>query len=280
MNLKERMILTSLKMLPKNQLSWSIGKLTSIALPPKMMKKVILMFANRYGINLSEIEKPLDEYKTLNQFFTRKLKDGARVVNQDNNSITSPSDGLVSQFGEIKNGKLIQVKGIDYDLKSLLQDGKESLFKDGYYITIYLSPKDYHRVHSPLDGIIKEAHYIKGRLFPVNKLSVENINELFSTNERVNLYIENKRVGIFSLIFVGATNVGSISLSFDNLKTNQIFQKGVLKKFNHSVKKGEELGAFNFGSTVILLFQKNSIKNFLITTEKSVEMGEVVGTLA
>ncbi len=280
MNLKDKLILNSLKMLPKNQLSWGIGKLTSLSLPPKIMKKIILMFANRYKINLSEIEKPIEEYKTLNQFFTRKLKNGSRVIEKSDNSIISPSDGLISQFGEIKNGKLIQVKGIDYTLKSLLQDGKESIFEDGFYITIYLSPKDYHRVHSPLDGIIKEANYIKGRLFPVNKLSVENINELFSTNERINLYIESKNVGLFSVIFVGATNVGSISLSFDELKTNQLFQKGVSKKFNHPIKKGDELGVFNFGSTVILLFQKDSIKFSSIKRDLSIKMGESIGTLA
>jgi phosphatidylserine decarboxylase len=146
---------------------------------------------------------------------------------------------------------------------------------------MYLSPQDYHRVHTPLDVEVDGYKYIKGKLFPVNAISVENINELFSINERVLFKLKNEQINEFALVMVGATNVGSISLSFDDLKTNKLIQKDIDKTYNKKphLKKGEELGIFHMGSTVIMLFQKDSIKFEKLFISKKMKMGEEVATI-
>ena len=159
-------------------------------------------------------------------------------------TFVSPCDGVVSEKGHITNGRMTQCKGIDYSLEKLLKkDSLKEVFLDGTYITIYLAPFNYHRVHCPGDGEILENYTIPGDLWPVNKVSVTSIDELFCVNER-NISIISTPEGKYALIMVGATNVGSIEL-------NPNIQKG------NSVKKGDEYGIFNMGSTVILLFDRN-----------------------
>ncbi len=278
MKLKDKLMLLSLKALPKNELSWFFGKIANIKVPSFVIKK----FAKQFNINIDEAEKNITEYKTLNEFFTRKLKNGARIVDNSENIITSPSDGVISQFGNIEDTKLLQIKGKFYNLEKLLKDNNAEKFKNGSFITIYLSPQNYHRVHFCCDGNIEATKYIKGKLFPVNKLSVSNIDELFCINERVITYINNKKAGKIANIMVGATNVGSITLYYDDLKTNQAFQKGKHISYDideKNIKKGDMLGCFNFGSTVVMLFEKDKIEFTDIKHNQVVKMGEKIAKI-
>jgi len=221
MDIKTKMLISALKVLPKNQISWGFGKIASTKLPKPINKFVIKNFASLYKIDVSEAEFPIENYNSLNHFFTRRLKSDKRPIVKDKNLLASPADSKVSQFGKIEKDKLIQIKGKYYTLESFLKDKPYSdRFYNGSFSTLYLSPQDYHRVHAPLDVEVVGYNYIKGKLFPVNSISVENIPELFSINERVVFKLRNSEIGEFALIMVGATNVGSISLSFEDLTTN------------------------------------------------------------
>ena len=281
MNKKEKMMISALKVLPKNQISWTFGQLASIKFPKVINQFLVKKFAELYNINLGELEHPITYYKSLNHFFTRKLRKNARVIEKGENIVVSPSDGEVSQFGDIDNGKLLQVKGKFFDVKSFLRDEeKAKIFKNGKYLTIYLSPQDYHRVHTPFKGTLKSYNYIKGKLFPVNKLSTGNISELFSTNERVVFYFDDKNLGKYALVMVGATNVGSISLSFDDFKTNKLIQKPKkVEVTDLKFKKSEELGIFNLGSTVVMLFESDKIDFLDIKLGKKIKLGKTIAKI-
>ena len=173
-----RTLLTLLNLLPKNLLSRVVGFLAN----QKISKLFIPWFAKRYKINLDEAQKEISEYPTLNQFFTRHLKEGSRQINELENklNVVSPVDGKIAQMGEIIDGTLIQAKGLDYQLSHLIGSSSEAeAFKDGYYMTIYLAPTDYHRMHHYASGFIKKMRVIPGQLFPVNVFAVNNVRNLF-----------------------------------------------------------------------------------------------------
>ena len=277
----EKMLITALKVLPKNQLSWLFGQVASIKFPKPVNEFLIKKFAEFYNINLRDLEYPITYYKSLNHFFTRTLRKNARPYDNSENTVVSPCDGEISEFGKIEDGKLLQVKGKYFTLKNFLKnDDKAREFNNGDFLTIYLSPSDYHRVHVPYDSELLSYEYIKGKLFPVNKLSTDNIPELFSTNERVIFYFKSKKFGNYALVMVGATNVGSISLSFDDFKTNKLLQKPKkVEAIGLNFKKMDELGIFNLGSTVILLFQKDSVKFSDFKKEEKIKLGNTIANV-
>lgn len=247
--------------LPKNFASLVFGKLAQIKYPFGLNYFFIKSFSNFYKINLEEAEKDLNQYETLAEFFTRNLKVGSRVIET---GIVSPVDGRIEEQGVINNSILIQAKGKSYSLSELLVE--ESLARDfegGYFVTIYLAPNDYHHIHSPAEGEIESSLYIPGNLWPVNKWSVNNIDKLFCINERIISTIKTGSSKI-ALIKVGATNVGSISLSYDKFVSNSFTRVlGFSKAIRYikyperiTVKSADKIATFNLGSTVILLFQK------------------------
>lgn len=270
-----------LHFIPKNHLSFLVGRLTRISKPTFLAKLSLRVFAKLYAINLDEAEKNILEYRSINELFTRRLKPDARIIED---GLISPVDGLMSQCGKIEEGDLIQAKGKNYSLKKLLGgDDLADSFTDGYFITIYLAPHNYHRIHSPFDSNIKQYRYIPGRLWPVNSWSVQNIDGLFSVNERLITMLDfNSRS--CALVKVGATNVGCISLSFDNMQTNQIFnsRNQVDKAFTDlQIRKSEELATFEFGSTVILIFEKDSfIPDNKCKAGKEIRFGEKLGEIS
>jgi len=279
--IKEKMLISALKVLPKNHISMLFGKFASIKFPKPINHILIKKFADFYNINLRELEKPITSYETLNDFFTRKLRKNARTFNNDDKTVISPADGMISQFGKIQDGKLLQVKGKYFNLESFLKDKeKAQLFKNGKFLTIYLSPQDYHRIHTPFFGKLKQYNYIKGKLFPVNKLSTDNISELFSTNERVIFYFHNELLGNFALIMVGATNVGSISLSFDDFKTNKLLQNSQkVEVTDLEFNKLDELAVFNLGSTVVLLFEDEKIDFLDLKINSKIKLGNTFAVI-
>lgn len=269
-------------LLPKHFLS----RLVALAADSKntLVKRALINLAiDAFNINIEEAisQKPKD-YLSFNDFFMRELKDGARTIDANPKKIISPCDGEVSQCGKISGEMLIQAKGKNFDLKTLVGgDGKiAKQFINGHFATIYLSPKDYHRVHMPCDGELKNSTYVPGELFSVNKITAENIQGLFARNERLVNVFESSQ-GPVASIMVGAMLVAGIETVWGG---QVVPPKTAISTFNLTeqdpiqLKKGDEMGRFKFGSTVILLFPENTIswhEDFV--SGKIVKMGEAIG---
>jgi phosphatidylserine decarboxylase len=268
-----------ISLLPQNQISSLAGKLMRSPLSKSFIKR----YVNHYGIDISGIEKPVEHYKNLNEFFTRKLAPGARPIDPAPESIVSPVDGTVAQAGKIENGSIIQAKGVYYTVEQLLgSKEKAQRFLNGDFITIYLSPRDYHRIHIPVSGKITGYHYIPGRLHPVNEIGVLHVPGLFTKNERLTTYIDSE-FGEIALVKVGAFIVGSVQIAYeDNVHSKHRGQELVHSMETHAqYKKGEELGFFEFGSTVILLFEESTVElSSELKEGTTVKMGERLGTFS
>ena len=216
----------------------------------------------------------IKEYKHFNDFFTRSLKDGTRPIS--GSKVVSPVDGVVSQCGNIEGSMIFQAKGKQFSVEALLANSP----KDNFYTsfaTIYLSPKDYHRIHMPFDGILKSMKYIPGNLFSVNKRTVENIDQVFARNERLICYFDTE-YGEMALVMVGAIFVGSMETSWEGQVTPP-YTKSV-KTYDYDsrqigLSKGEELGRFNMGSTVILILPKGS-PELNLEAGKALKMGQSI----
>lgn len=245
------------RFLPRRRLSQWIGAVVHWKGPKFWAEWSVKIFANYYKINLNEAEHAIEKYPSIGAFFTRHLKAGLRPVATDA-LVTHPADSKLTQWGALKHGHLIQAKGKLYSGLSFLAN--EELYEKlhhGLFMTYYLCPTDYHRVHSPLDGEILEVIHVPGDLWPVNEWSTENIHEVFNLNERIIVVIQTQW-GPVALVFVGATNVGSIHLSFDkSFVGNDPTQLEIRHhKYENpkAIKKGDELGYFAMGSTVVMIY--------------------------
>ena len=248
------------RFLPKNHLSYAVGKLVHLKLPAFINTWIMAAFAKAYRINLQEAEFSIEKYPSLGEFFIRKLKPGVRPLGTT--WALHPADAVITQAARIHSGKLIQAKDKTYSLKQFTA-GDDALTKwdNGIFLTYYLCPTDYHRVHSPVSGTIKKVVHIPGALWPVNEWSTVNIEELFSINERVLVEIETDR-GLVGVMFVAATNVGQIILSFDSeVVGNQFTKNKIEKNYSLKINKGDELGAFRMGSTVVMLYANKALPN-------------------
>jgi phosphatidylserine decarboxylase len=237
-------------------LSRVAGWLADRRLPPALLVPVIRAYSRVYGVDLSEAAAPPEAYPTFNAFFTRRLRDGARPVDPSEHTVVAPCDSCLSGLGPVaEDGRLEQIKGQTYTLEALLGSSRDaSTFRNGLSATLYLSPGMYHRVHSPVDGRVLGWRYLPGRLFPVNSPAVRSVPGLFARNERVAVLLEADGLGPVALVLVGAANVGRITLAFSDLVTNAGAPAGWGEPSEPlSVRRGEEIGVFNLGSTVVLL---------------------------
>lgn len=252
-------LLSLLKILPRRWISRVVGVIASIRWPRPMNRAILGWFARRYNVNLTEAERPIESYVSLNDFFTRALKPGVRPIATEAGHFVSPVDGVVSQFGLATNGRMIQAKGIDYSVDELFAGLPDAgRFREGAYAVIYLSPPDYHRIHSPCEGEVVHWLYSPGTLYPVNQAAVLGIPGLFACNERLTSLIQTRSHGMVAVVKVGATNVGKIRVVYDAFSTNRAFlSKARLQTLAvpFAVKAGAELGRFEMGSTVVLLFE-------------------------
>ena len=270
-----------LTLLPKNLISKIFGLFSGLRLPRFMMVPMLKAFAKMYKINLDEAELEIIKYNSLNQFFTRALKAGARIIDSRENAVVSPCDSRITSFGEIHSNTLIQAKGINYSLSELL--GTERYledFKDGKFMTFYLSPTDYHRIHAPFAGRVLGYYYEPGKLFPVNELAVAGVRALFPKNERLITFLGTK-YGKIAVIKVGASNVGRIRVTYEDKMVTNAWIRFRREKFYDDreifMQKGEELGRFEMGSTVILVFEKNTFDFTEVDLENKVQYGTTVG---
>ncbi len=252
--------------MPKHLITRLAGKLASAKLG-FVTSGVIKLFISQYKVEMQDAKNPDHKsYSTFNDFFVRELKDGVRPINQDVNTLAHPADACVSQAGAIEKGRIIQAKGQTYDACELL-GGDAALakeFEEGEFATLYLSPRDYHRVHMPCDATLRQMIYIPGDLFSVNPLTAENVPNLFARNERL-VCIFDTAFGSMAQVLVGATIVGSIetvwasTITPPSRKSIQRWDYPAEGEKMVTFKKGEEMGRFKLGSTVINLFPKNTI---------------------
>lgn len=273
--------MTALRLLPKNSISRAVGALSELELPQPLRGPINSSFAQLAGIDLGESESAPDAYASVNAFFTRRLREGARDIEANKaGDLVSPSDGRLSTFGRIEAETLVQAKGKNYRLVDLVDSGRDAeRFVGGHFATVYLSPRDYHRVHSPASGVVSKVSYIPGQLFPVNPLAVRNVSELFAVNERLISYVEEPALGVVGVVMVGATCVGKMSLAFHGLKTNGRFRRREdIEIGGTQLEAGDELGMFNLGSTVVLLIGSQNFEFRSDLTEgMTLRMGELLG---
>lgn len=247
----------SLYLLPKNLISLILGSLAHVSWPGPLNRWLMRTFANYYKLRLDEAEKSLFDYKSIGDLFVRHLKPGVRPLGKD--WAVNPADSKLTQMGRIKVGQVIYAKDKAYALSDFLADKHaHEKYASGQFFTYYLCPTDYHRVHSPVAGKITKITHIPGALWPVNDWAVANIGNLFVVNERVVVEITTDR-GPVAAVFVGATNVGSIEIFKESsLQTNAFMQSSKVRHFQYpqgmSIEKGEELGQFRMGSTVVMIY--------------------------
>lgn len=240
---------------------------------------LIKRFIHHYQVNLQEaLYTDIAQYPTFNAFFIRKLHPAARKIDDSTNSIVSPADGIVTQFGEIRENTLLQAKSFYFDLESLFGGSKENAFAftNGTFATFYLAPKDYHRVHIPLAGKLVQTIFIPGSLFAVNPITSQHVPQLYVRNERL-VTCFSTDIGRVAVIFIGAMIVSSIQTTW----VSQPYQSPKILAHDFTegprFKKGDELGFFKMGSTVILLFEKNKVSPLSLTCNSEVHLGEKIG---
>tara|TARA_B110000003_G_C16505607_1_gene479147 strand:+ start:38 stop:892 length:855 start_codon:yes stop_codon:yes gene_type:complete len=271
------------RILPKHALSRLVGKLAESKrtwLKNLLINRAISVFA----INMEEAASAdLNDYDNFNAFFTRALRTDARPIDNDDNIICCPADGVISQAGIINRQLILQAKGIDYSASRLLGNSSSAQkFQDGFFATIYLSPKDYHRVHMPTAGKLRTTRYIPGELFSVNDKTAQGLDGLFARNERLVCEFDSESVGDFAVIFVGAMLVAGIETVWGGYEKPG---PGAVRECDFSDQelayaKGEEIGQFRFGSTVIVLFGKNKVSGLEHLSPKApVIMGEKLALL-
>ena len=276
--------LTSLPqyILPHHALSKMMSKLTHCE--NKVWKNLFIKQVIRhYGVNMNEAQEPdINAFLCFNDFFTRELKPGVRPLTTERNAIACPADGVVSQAGNITNGEIFQAKGKSYTATDLLGGSlaRAEPFNNGVFTTIYLSPKDYHRLHMPLTGTLREMVHIPGRLFSVNTATTNSVPGLFARNERV-VALFDTDAGPMALVLVGAIFVSSIETVWHGVVTPPSIasvQSWQYKDDAPTLKIGEEMGRFNMGSTIIVLFGKDNAQwDNEFTADKMVKLGERIG---
>lgn len=244
-------------------------------------RRLIPWFIARYGVNMTEAaDSDPAAYTSFNEFFTRALRDGVRPIADA--AYVCPVDGAISQCGPIDGDQLLQAKGHTYSTRALVGGDAElaARFDDGRFATLYLSPKDYHRIHMPCDGRLVRMIHVPGQLFSVNPSTARGVPGLFARNERVVCVFESAR-GPFVMVLVGATIVGSIATVWHGVVNPP--RPGIVRDWRYddrvvALRKGEEMGRFLLGSTVVLLFPRNTLRfHDDWTPERAIRMGEAMG---
>ncbi|WCN13828.1 phosphatidylserine decarboxylase [Marinomonas mediterranea] len=280
---KDQLFALAQHVTPQKALSRFVGRIAECE--NNWVKETFIgQFVKKYNVDMSEaINEDPFSYRNFNDFFTRAIKPELRPITNTENSIACPADGAISQLGDIEYGTIYQAKGHNYSLTALLGGDAElsTQFLGGKFATVYLSPKDYHRVHMPLDGKLKKMIHVPGKLFSVNKVTAEQIPSVFARNERT-VCIFDTKAGPMAVILVGAMIVASIETVWVGQTTP--FSKHVTtwdyEKLNDvELKKGDELGRFKLGSTAIVLFGKDAINwEETLEADTPTKMGMLFGT--
>jgi phosphatidylserine decarboxylase len=250
---------------PQHLLSRFTGWLAELRHPVWLKNWVIRKFVDHFGVDMSEAREPnTSAYANFNEFFTRALRDDARAISGAD--VVCPADGAISQIGAIEDGRIFQAKGHSYTVRELLagDDAEVGTFREGCFVTIYLSPRDYHRVHMPLAGSLSATRYVPGKLFSVNGTTAENVERLFARNERL-ICLFDTAAGPMALVLVGAMVVAGIETVWSGQEAPPRRDVAATRDFRSppapvDLDKGQEMGRFRLGSTVILLFPRGAVE--------------------
>jgi phosphatidylserine decarboxylase len=256
---KERVVINSLKVLPQHTMSAMAGTVFGWQTPRALRKLAVTAYGKYFGVNFDEVKEPLDSFSSLQNFFVRELKDGARPVDAAPDALVSPCDGAWGACGTIDDDTALQLKGRSYSVRMLLHDDELARrFDGGTFATFYLSPKDYHRFHTPCAGDVDRLRYVPGALWPVNGAGLHHVDGLFTKNERIIAYLRpaGRPDALVALVAVAATMVGKIQIAFDDeVSTNVRNPQATVRRYDPPVvlNKGQEWGRFLFGSTIVML---------------------------
>lgn len=269
-----------LEVLPRKQISRAMGKAADLRAPRPVLGSAIDAFAKAYGIDLDEAIVPREGFATFDDFFTRRLKPGARPVDADPLAVVSPADGKVEDLGAIDPSGALLVKGKRYTVAELVGDVDDARrYAGGHYFIVYLSPRDYHRVHSPVGGPVASMRHVGGTLFPVNSIGIRHVPQLFAVNERVAVEQRSEHHGPVTTILVGAIGVGRISVAFDDVLTNVAGSQPGVRRYGEDgppLDRAEELGTFHLGSTAIVFVGPSRRLRFVVEPGARVRVGEAV----
>lgn len=271
--------------LPQHALSRIVGFLAQARFGRTILMRA---FIKRYGVDMSEAAiSQLDEFENFNAFFTRALKPGSRPLAAGMDSVLCPADGCISQLGRIDEGRIFQAKGHHYTVAELLGGNSElgRSFHKGSFATVYLSPRDYHRVHMPLGGTLTSMTYIPGRLFSVNQVTAASVPNLFARNERL-VCVFDTAVGPMAIVLVGAMIVAAIETVWSGqvcpgVHSNSLFSQDYRAQSSPpTFSAGAEMGRFKLGSTAIVLFPEGAVElDNSLAAESPVRMGQLLGRL-
>lgn len=262
------------RVLPQHVLSRTVGLFAGSRLP-FIRSPFIRLFARSYDVNMAEADRSdPGDYESFNDFFTRTLKPGARPFPVDSRSLLCPADGVISQVGRIENGTLLQAKGIRYSFEALGGEAATPEFEGGQFLTVYLAPRDYHRVHLPIAGELRQSVAIPGALFSVNGHTEGEIEGLFCRNERLVMSFSTE-VGRMLVIMVGAMIVASIETAWPGPRSP--YRQKIVREHGIGFARGDEVGRFLLGSTVILAFERDAVRlEDKLTAGRPVRMGETI----
>lgn len=280
--IKNRAVITSLRVLPQHWMSAMMGKVAALPAPTVAVKT----FGKVFGVDFDEVKDPLESFPSVQSFFVRELKEGARPIDADDDAFVSPCDGRWGASGTISNDTAMQLKGRSYSVRMLLHDDDRArIFDGGTYATLYLSPRDYHRFHCPIDGDVVAIRYVPGALWPVNGAGLAHVDGLFTKNERVIAYLRPKHdpAQLIAMIAVGATMVGKVKVAFDPAVTTNVKNPDVTVKDYAppvALAKGQEWGRFEFGSTIVLLGTPGAFGLQAQPEGTPLKLGARIGTVA
>ena len=275
----------TLRLLPRKRISRVIGCVAGrpTQLPHlggALLARAIDLYVRAYDVDLSECDVPPGGFRSFNEFFTRPLREGARPLDPDPDAILSPADGRIEDAGPIDERGAFLIKGKPYTLDELLGSREEAArLAGGSFVVVYLSPRDYHRVHAPVSGEIVRARHLGGTLFPVNRIGVEHVPKLFAKNERVVVTQDAREMGEVVTVLVGALVVGGIALTFDRSLVPRDGREGGEKTYRGvrpRLSRGEELGWFELGSTAIVIVPGSLSARLVVEPGQSIRMGRAI----
>ncbi len=279
--MRDAAVHTLLTLLPKNALSRAVGAAVRAPAPTMVTRAVVRGFCALYGVDVEEAERPWTEYATFGDFFTRRLKPGLRRIAPGPEVPVSPADGTLGACGAVDSGTCFFAKGKRYALTEFLGSAEDAAdFSSGSYATVYLAPHNYHRVHAPLGGTITGYHHAPGQLWPVNRIGLAHVENLFAVNERLTTFLETP-AGKCAVVMVGATCVGRIRALYADVVTNTSERQPMRVHLTKPVpiEKGAELGIFEMGSTAVVLFDRKMVLAPQCEEGAAVRVGEEMGAL-
>lgn len=277
-----RVIERALRAVPKRRLSRALGWLAARELSRAALRRAIALYVRAFGVDLSDTVVPRGGFPTFDAFFTRSLREGARPLHDDPNSLVVPADGLVLGAGPVDASSRLLIKGSPYALGELVDDAAAGALAGGTFVVIYLAPRDYHRVHAPVAGRVSAVHHVGGTLFPVNALGLAVAPRLFARNERIAVVQEVEAFGPVVTVLVGAFGVGRISVSFDPAIMTNVGRTPTTTRYPAgsapSLRQGDEIGVFHLGSTVIVLAGPRAPLRLAVSPGDRVRVGQLLAS--